>query len=420
VIHPPAHYWLRATLLDTPERGTLRVLEDGALRVEGGKIVERTASPPERTDLPVLDLRPFWVMPGLMDLHTHPPQTRVRGRAGLGLLEWLQTYVFPEEQRFEDEAYARVRFREVYREALRSGTTFLVGFMTVHEGALKVALEEAEQAGLRVMLGLTLMDDAPGSGLERDPGAQLRALEALLPAWHGRDDRVFLSLAPRFALACTEACMRQAAEFARAHGLWIQTHLSETLPEVREALRRFPWARTYTEVYDRLGLLTDRTLLAHGVHLQHEELARIRDRGAAVVHCPTANYFLHSGVLPREALLAHGIPFGLGSDVGAGMRYSLWEVMRDAYFVRREPPAHLLYDATYGGARALGLEDRFGLLDVGYHADFVVLRPLSGGEPPEEQLRHWMFVERERAVQAVYVQGRCVESCDACCRPWIA
>ncbi len=419
MIQAPDHYWLQATLLDTPERGTLRVLENGALRVEKGKIVERTATPPEQTDLPVLDLRPFWVIPGLMDLHTHPPQTRVRGRAGLGLLEWLQTYVFPEEQRFEDEDYARMRFREVYREALQAGTTFLVGFMTVHVNALQVALKEAEAAGLRVMLGLTLMDDAPGSGLERDPETQLRSLEPLIPAWHGREDRFFLSLSPRFALACTAACMQRAAEFARTHGLWIQTHLSETLPEVREALRRFPWARTYTEIYDRLGLLSARTLLAHGVHLQHDELVRIHKRGAAVVHCPTANYFLYSGVLPRETLLAHDIPFGLGSDVGAGMRYSLWEVMRDAYFVRREPPASLLYDATYGGARALGLEDRFGLLDVGYHADFVVLRPFAG-EPPEEQLRHWIFVEREQAVQAVYVQGRCVASCDACCRPWIA
>ncbi|MCF6192670.1 MAG: amidohydrolase family protein, partial [Candidatus Hydrothermae bacterium] len=245
MIQPLDHYCLQATLLDTPERGTLRVLENGALRVEGGKIVERTASPPEQTDLPVLDLRPFWVIPGLMDLHTHPPQSRVRGRAGLGLLEWLQTYVFPEEQRFEDEGYARARFREVFREALRAGTTFLVGFMTVHVPALQVALEEAEAAGIRVLLGLTLMDDAPGSGLEQDPEAQLRTLDPLIPAWHGREDRFFLSLAPRFALACTEACMRRAAEFARSHGLWIQTHLSETLPEVREALRRFPWAHTY-------------------------------------------------------------------------------------------------------------------------------------------------------------------------------
>ena len=419
MIFPPERYWLRANFLDTPKRGQLRVLRDGALRIESGRIVVRTSTPPERTDLPVLDVRPSWVIPGLMDLHTHPPQTRVRGRAGLTLLAWLKTYVFPEERRFEDPAYARERYREVFQEALQAGTTFLVGFMTVHVEALGVALEEAEAAGLRVMLGLTLMDRAPESGLERDPRAQLREMEPLISRWHGREERFFLSLSPRFALACTEACMREAAAFAQAHDLWIQTHLSESLPEVREALRLYPWASSYTEIYDRVGLLGPRTLLAHGVHLQHEELRRIREKGAAVVHCPTANYFLHSGVMPREALLAHEIPFGLGSDVGAGMRYSLWEVMRDAYFVRREAPENLFYDATSGGARALGMEDRLGLLDVGYHADFVVMRA-NREEDPEEILRNWIFVERERAVEAVYVQGRCVASCDACCRPLTA
>ncbi len=192
----------------------------------------------------------------------------------------------------------------------------------------------------------------------------------------------------------------------RTHNLHVQTHISENLQELAEVKRLFPKTKSYAEVYDRAGLLTPRTLLAHGIHLSRSERLLIQKRGCGIVHCPSSNLFLHSGRFPLEHW--ENYPrLALGSDVGAGPSFSMFDVMRDAYYVNMMPLSRLFYLATMGGARALGLEKTIGSLHTGKQADFSVIRLSDVQDPgPEELLYDLIFKWDQREILKVYVAGQ--------------
>lgn len=393
------HFFLVAHAVDFPSPERPRFRRDLVLEIRNGFIVAVRDSDSLMPGLPVVDLRPAWIMPGLVDLHTHPVQHRVRGRAGLPLLPWLHTYVFPEEARFRDPVYAETVFREAFHEMVRHGTTLVAGLLSAHPEILDVAFEVAREIGLRAILGWVWMEEPPE--FARPIQEYVQQARRQIAFWHGKEDRFFFAVAPRFALSCTPPCLKEAGALAQEFGTFVHTHISENPDEVREVARRFG-ASCYAEVYDRAGLLTDRTFLAHGVYLWAREMELIRKRGSVVVHCPTANDFLHSGRLPRRALRAHGVRTALGSDVGAGWTYSMFSVIRHAYLVESEPLARLYYDATRGGALAASME-KAGLLEPGFFADLVMLHGSEANE--QDLLSHWTFQETSPVV-GVMVNGR--------------
>ncbi len=397
---PSERFFLIAHAADFPEPDAPRFRRDLALEVRNGKITGLLRPEQVPPDIPAMDLRPAWIMPGFVDLHTHPVQHRVRGRAGLPLLPWLERYVFPEEKRFEDLSYAEIVFREAFARMLGHGTTLVAGLLSAHPDVLDVAFEVVKETGLRAILGWVWMEEP--EDFARPVEEMISFARRQIAFWHGREDRFFFAVAPRFALSCSPGCLAAAGNLAREEGVFVHTHISENPDEIREVLRRFH-ASSYSEVYDRAGLLTDRTFLAHGVYLWARELDLVRERRSVVVHCPTANDFLHSGRLPRQSLRARGIRTALGSDVGAGWTFNMLHVIRHAYLVEREPLHRLFYDATRGGALAASM-DRLGLVESGFFADFVVLR---GGEGTEEELLSlWVFEEERSPVVGVMVNGR--------------
>lgn len=352
------------------------------------------------------------LLPGFVDTHVHFPQTRVLGSASGPLLEWLARTVFPEEARFAERAYAEAVAREFCGALIAQGTTCAAIFSSPHPGATDALFAELERRGLRAFAGLTLMDrGAPPANL-LDTAAALDACAALHERWHGRDrGRLAFSVIPRFALSCSPALLRGAADFAARRGLLVQTHLSENRDELRATAATFPEQPDYLAVYEHHGLVGARTLLAHCIWLSRSEWDRVAAHDAAVAHCPDSNFFLGSGLMPLARAAAGGIRIGLGSDVGAGRTFSLRRVAASAYDAAlvvgegHVSPEELLWRATAGGAQALGLERVVGRIAPGLDADLVAIdAPVAASGAA--LIDHLLFRHDAGPVRATYVRGR--------------
>src|SRR5205814_4038596 len=294
------------------------------------------------------------------------------------LLEWLNRYTFPTEAKFSDPKHAALIAESFFDELLRNGTLCALIFSTIHAEATEIFFAEAERRGFRGIIGKTMMDrNAPPELLEnvRDSYDQSRAL---LQKWHNRG-LLRYAITPRFAPTSTPELLEAAGQLKREFpDAYVHTHISENTNEVTWVQELFPEAAEYADVYDRYGLLGERTVLAHGVYLTEEELDLLSRRGARIAHCPNSNLFLGSGLFPLHHVLGAGVVVGLGSDIGAGTTPSLFTAMADAYKVQQVQgvslsPFQLWYLATLGGARALSLDAESGSLEAGKSADFLAL-----------------------------------------------
>jgi len=427
---PP--FTLRARLLTTLRAGGLRYEPDARVEVdEGGRLISVEAWD-DAVAGAALDLRPWVVMPGLIDLHAHLPQLPNAGvGAGLDLLTWLERYIFPLERDF-DVPTAELIAPAAFRAFARAGTTTVVAYGALWAESLDACFRAAEAHGIRAVIGKVMMDRL-SYDTSRDPGEvlelSLRQSAELCQTWHGRDDgRLMYAFTPRFAVSCSAKMLGRSAMAAAEAGAYWQTHLSEDRGEIEEVKRLFPEAIDYTDVYDRAGGLTRRAILAHAIHLSDREVGRLAERGAVIAHCPSSNLFLASGAMPLARYLAAGLRVGLGSDVAAGPDAPLFSVMRAGAYTQNALRAAGLSDApplspadwlrlgTLGGAEALGLEDRIGSVEVGKEADLIavdpsVTLPLEGvgaheDGPSDEMLSRLIFRAHPAMVRGAWVRGR--------------
>jgi len=440
---PP--FVLRARLLTPLTAGGTGYLRDGAIAVDATGRIEAvtdweawartatTAGPPSEAEArlaAVVDLRPLVVLPGLVDLHVHLPQLPNAGvGAGLDLLTWLGRYIFPLEAEFDAATAERVA-PAAFRAMAAAGTTTAMMYGAVFEPSLDVAFRAAETHGIRAIIGKVMMDRLTYDDrlpAERILELSLRQSADLCSRWNGRDDgRLQYAFTPRFAVSCTADMLRESAALARQTGAYWQTHLSEDVHEIREVARLFPDAVDYVDVYDRAGGLGPRTVLAHAIHLSDREVARIAETDTAVAHCPASNLFLASGAMPLARYRAAGIRVGLGSDVAAGPELSLFANMRAGAYVMNglrvlegdgAPgpmlPSEWLRMGTLDGARALGLDERIGSLEVGKEADLIVIdpgmvAPIPGidSDDPDEIVSRLAFRPHPAMVRGAWVRGR--------------
>jgi guanine deaminase len=381
---------------------------------------------PRFPEAELLDLRPGWIVPGLVDLHTHLPQYGAVAMDGLELLPWLTAHIFPAEERFGDLDVAARLSNVFFRDLLAGGTTTAVVYGSVHAQATHVAFEVAERSGMRILMGKVMMDrHVPEAMMERADAALLDS-EDLCRRWHNRDDgRLKYVFSPRFAPACSHELMRGVGDLAAKYSAFIQTHLSESPQEIARVHELFPESANYTDVYRHAGLLGPRTLLGHCIHLDPNERQMIRESGASIVHCPRSNAFLKSGIMPLRRWLNEGLSVGLGTDVGAGPSLSLWAEMamtcqasklREALLgeAAAVDPVLAFHLATLGGAKALGMEGQIGSLDGGKDADFIVVDPgrvdpltnERDAEAPERVLSRLVYRDCPGMVREAYVRGR--------------
>jgi guanine deaminase len=423
----------RGTFVHSRTENELEVFENGGLRVNSdGRIVAfGGASDFSEQGAHVVDFGNQLVVPGFVDTHVHLPQYVFAGLGARELLHWLQTYTFPMEARFADENFARVASQIFFADLVKAGTTTAAVYATSHRGATDIAFDVAEKAGIRAMIGMVLMERNGISALERSWPVVLRDCEELAERWPGTHPFLQFAVTPRFAITCGEKMLKGAAELARKRNLLVQTHLSENLNEIAYTLSLFPGVSDYTAVYESYGLLTERTLLAHGIHLSKSEKERIRAAGSTLVHCATSNRYLQSGVFAFRENREHGVSVSLGSDVAGGYEISMLHEMREAIeasktwnIMNRENAREVLslaeafYAATLGGAKALGMAARVGNFETGKCADFVVLNDSSVNrfaasglyQAPQERLTRLVYRGGSHSVQATFVNGKSLYS----------
>ena len=399
-------------------RGAVAVDGDGRIAWRGpaGRLPERFRPLPED------DHGECLVLPGFIDAHIHFPQYRMLAAPGADLLDWLNRFTYREESRYASTAHARAAAECFLDRLVQHGTTAALVFSSVHPVAAEALFTAAQARRLAIVSGKTMMDRNAPDALRDDPVSGVRDSEALMERWHRRG-RLRYAITVRFAVTSTEAQLGAAGELAAAHpDCHVHSHLSESAEEIALVHRLFPAAKDYTDVYDRFGLLGPRSVFAHGIHLTERECARLHETRSVVVHCPTANTFLGSGLFDTGHIGRPERPvgFGIGSDVGGGTSYSMLRTLGEAYKVAmlsgRMPTAHDLFHlATRGNAARLGLDDEIGTIEAGRWADLVVLDPTATpiledrhalSEGLEDTLFALAVLGDDRAVRATYVAGR--------------
>ncbi|MBB4952810.1 guanine deaminase [Agrobacterium vitis] len=357
---------------------------DGAVLVENGLILaagayDQVKAKATETAMEV-DHRPHLIMPGFIDCHVHFPQMQVIGSYAANLLEWLNTYTFPEECRFVETAHAQRIATHFFDEFLRQGTTTAVAYCSVHKTSADAFFAESARRGTRMIAGKVMMDRNAPQGLLDTPQSGYDETRELIESWHGRG-RNMVAITPRFAITSTPEQMERtqalAYEFPDLH---IQTHLSENREEIDFTASLYPESIDYTDIYARYGLLGKKTLFGHAIHLSEREADALSESGSVAVHCPTSNLFLGSGLFPLKAIQRREKPVrvAVATDIGGGTSYSMLRTMDEAYKIQqllgeRLNPLDSFYHMTLGNALALSLADKIGTLEPGTEADLVVL-----------------------------------------------
>ncbi len=352
---------------------------DAYLAVNEDGVIESISTTPP-ADANVVDYSGKIILPGLIDAHSHVAQYAFAGTGNLALLEWLNQYAFPQEERFLNPRVAEAESQKFFEDAKATGTTTIAAYAMSSSDATNRAFKIADKSGMRVFMGQVLMDrNAPESLIVPIERALFETLQ-LVRRWHGKN-RLKYILTPRFAITSTTKLLEETGKLAAALGLPVQTHLAENKSEIRETLSLFPEASSYTDLYNRYGLLTSKTIFAHGIYLSKEELQSIAAASASIAHCPSSNRFLGSGVFPFSQAQAQGVNVALGTDVAAGYTLSMLHEIKESMetsktaelfsIANRISAETALCAATLGGAKALGIESITGSLEQGKQADFI-------------------------------------------------
>ncbi|CAN7694378.1 guanine deaminase [Rhizobium sp. LjRoot254] len=419
------------TFIEEPQgiddTASYRYFEDGAVLVRSGKVAAIGDYPDVRkrvdADVAVADHRPHLVLPGLIDTHLHFPQTQAIASYGAQLLEWLNTYIFVEEQKFAEPEHAAFIAGRFMDELLSNGTTTAVAYCSVHPESVDAYFTAAELRGMLMVGGKVMMDRNAPEALRDTPLQGYDETKRLIGKWHGRG-RAHYAISPRFAITSTPEQMEMSRALVREHpDCYVQTHLSENRDEIAFATSLYPDAKDYTDIYARYDLLDRKTLLGHCIHLSDREISALAETGAVAVFCPTSNLFLGSGLFDRDRFDRLGARWSVATDVGAGTSFSMLETMDEAYKVlhlqgQRLSPLNSFYRMTLGNARALDLDDRIGSLHAGADADIVVLD--SRGKSAMElrmrtarSLAEELFILQtmgdDRCVAEVYVAGKAMK-----------
>ncbi|MGB3148920.1 MAG: guanine deaminase [Paracoccaceae bacterium] len=392
------------------------LIKDGLIQAVGEADDLRRAHPGAQ----VTDYGSALISAGFVDAHVHFPQTAIIASWGKRLIDWLNNYTFPEETRFADRAYADDIAGRYFDLVLANGTTTVCSYATIHPESVDAFFEAAEARGLRAYGGKTCMDRNAPEGLRDTVQSAYDDSKRLLQKWHGKG-RLSYVITPRFSPTSTPEQLQAMGRLWQEYpDCLMQTHLSEQTDEVAWVKSLFPKARDYLDTYEAAGLLGAGALYGHAIYLTPREVARIAETGAALVHCPTSNTFIGSGLFDMMAMATAGIRVGLATDTGGGSSFSMLRTMAAAYEIGQLRgtalhPAQLWWLATAGSARALRAEDRIGSLAPGMEADITIVDLASTPAIAQRAARAndlWealfatIMMGDDRAIRDVWVGGQ--------------
>lgn len=396
---------------------------NGAVLLSAGRIADIGPAQDVIARHPGVEIESFdqgLIMPGFIDAHVHYPQTAMIASWGKRLIDWLNTYTFPEEMRFSDSAYAAEISARYLDLTTQNGTTSVCSYCTIHPESVDAFFTEAQSRGQRVFAGKTCMDRNAPDGLVDNPQTAYDQSKALLQNWHDVD-RLSYVITPRFSPTSTPAQLEALGSLWAEHPeVLMQTHLSEQTDEIDWVKSLYPKARDYLDTYESFGLLGSNGLYGHAIHLEPREKDRLREVGAALIHCPTSNTFIGSGLFDMAGLMASGQRIGLATDTGGGSSFSMLRTMAAAYEIAQLRgtalhPAQLLWLATFASAQALRVEDKVGRLEIGHEADVIVVNLASTEAISQrsdcatdiwEAVFPTIMMGDDRAIDAVYIAGR--------------
>ena len=393
----------------------------GAVLVAGGRITDVGPAATLRGRHPqarITDYGRALISAGFIDAHVHYPQTAIIASWGKRLIDWLNQYTFPEEMRFGDPAYATEIADRYLTLALSHGTTSMCSYATIHPTSVDAFFTAARQRGLRAFAGKTCMDRNAPEALRDTAQSAYDDSKALLRKWHGQD-RLSYVITPRFSPTSTpEQLAALGALWAEYPSCLMQTHLSEQPDEVAWVQELFPQSRDYLDTYEAQGLLRPGAVFGHAIHLTPREKARLREAGASLVHCPTSNTFIGSGLFDMSLARTHRV--GLATDTGGGSSFSMLRTMAAAYEVAQLRgqslhPAQLWWLATQGSARALHADHQIGNIAIGIEADLTIIdlastpaitQATARAEDIWQAIFPTIMLGDDRAIQAVWINGR--------------
>jgi guanine deaminase len=413
--------------LKSPEddvKNCYEYFSDGIIVIENGKIkalgdakeIQKTLG----DNIEVSNYTGFLITPGFIDLHIHYVQTEIIASYGEQLLEWLNNYVFPTERKFFDKKHAESIAFFFLKELLRNGTTTAAIYSSVHEASVEALFECAEKLNMRVLTGKTMMDRNAPSYLLDTPQKAYDESKRLIQKWHNRN-RLSYVVTPRFAPTSTEEQLKVSSTLLKEFkDVYLQTHISENINEIKWVKELYPWSKNYTDVYDHFELLGERSIFGHGIYLFDEEFQRFHDTKSVIAWCPTSNFFLGSGVFNLGKARKFQTRMGIGTDVGGGSSFSMLQTLKAAYKAAtiqnlKLSPLESFYYLTLGNARALSLDDKIGNFVVGKEADFIVLdlectplitSKMAQAKSLEDQLFNLLVLGDDRAIHATYILGK--------------
>ena len=399
--------------------------EDGGLLVDGTKIVALDTYSTIKGSFPqakVHDYRGKLIIPGLIDSHVHFPQTEMIASYGEQLMAWLENYTFPTEMKFADSAYCNQIADVFLNQLLKNGTTTALAYATVHAHSVDALFSAAQSKNMALITGKTCMDFAAEcpENLRDTADLAVKESEILINRWHN-NGRCKYAITPRFVPTSTGAQLGALGELASQYeDVFIQTHLSENKTEIEIVAARFPERASYLDVYDHYGLVRERAVFGHCIHLPESSWQTLSEKGASIAFCPSSNLFLGSGLFDLASANQYDIPTVLASDVGAGTSFNMLRTYGEAYKVcqlQQNPVDALsgLYMMTQGAAAAHGMEHEIGNLNPGTYADFVVLNPCydelsalrnENAKQVSDVLFALSILGDDRAVEQTYVAGQ--------------
>ena len=387
----------------------------GDLLISDGRIAEVDEEIGSYAD-DTIDARDCAVLPGFVQTHIHLCQTLFRGAADdLALIDWLKERVWPMEAAHTKESI-RASARLGIAELIKGGTTCALTMETVRH--TEEVLRVVDESGFRATVGKCMMDkgdDVPRA-LHEETAASIRESVALIEQWHGRGGgRIRCCFAPRFAISCTRELLSEVSELARKHKVMIHTHSSENKNECE--IVEAETGRRNVAYLDSLGISGAHVLLAHCIHLDTEEMETLSRTKTNVAHCPSSNLKLGSGLARVAEMLARKIPVSLGADGAAcNNRLDMFTEMRTAALLQKLAhgpevlsAAQVLRMATIDGARALGLDNEIGSLEVGKRADVIVvdLNQLHSS-PKQDVISSLVYSAQPSDVRVTIIDGRVV------------
>ena len=403
---------IKGTFIDTLTKDEFRIRK-GFILVEDGLIKNFSEENPD-TSLKLYDYTGKLIIPGLSDLHLHAPQYPNTGLGlDLELLDWLDTYTFPEESKYKDIEYAKKAYQTFVDDLAKTATTRASIFATLHTDMTLLLMDLLEQKKICAYVGKVGMDrNCPDFYIEKNGKEEtLRFVEECQ-----KRNYKFVKpiITPRFTISCTDEYMKYMGELAKKYNIAVQSHLSENFGEIDFVRQLRPNDKFYGESYDKNGLFGKevKTVMAHCVHCPKEESELIKKNGVYIAHCPTSNSNISSGICPAGRYLREGYNIGIGSDISGGHTLDLFEVIRHAiqvskmnlrYINPKEKPLTLsetFFMATNKGGSFFG---KVGVFEKDYEFDAIVL-----DESLIKNIRE--YNEKERLERFIYNKDAKIES----------